>query len=63
MTPNLQLTRDGELFEDPERYRRFVGKLNYLRVTRPHIAYLVSVVNQYMSSPTIDQWKVVEQIL
>ncbi|EOX99943.1 Cysteine-rich RLK (RECEPTOR-like protein kinase) 8 [Theobroma cacao] len=46
MTPNLQLTKeDGELFEDPEKYRRLVGKLNYLTVTRPDIAYFVSVVN------------------
>ena len=62
MVPNSQLTKDGELFEDPERYRRLVGKLNYLTVTRPDIAYSVSVVSQYMSSPTVD-WKTVEQIL
>ena len=63
MVPNLQLTKDGELFEDLERYRRLVGKLNYLTVTRPDIAYSVSVVSQYMSSPTVDHWKAVEQIL
>ena len=38
MTPNVQLTKEGELFEDPKRYRRLVGKLNYLIVTHPHIA-------------------------
>ena len=54
MTPNLQLTaEDGELFEDPERYRRLVGKLNYLTVTRPDIAYSVSVVSQFISSPLL----------
>jgi hypothetical protein len=63
MTPNLQLMREGVPFEDPGRYRRLVGKLNYLRVTRPDIAYSVSVVSQYMSSPTVDHWKAVEQIL
>ena len=36
---------------------------NYLTVTRPDIAYSVSVVNQYMSSPTVDHWAVVKQIL
>ena len=64
MTPNLQLTaEDGELFEDPERYRRLVGKLNYLTVTRPDIAYFVSIVSQFMSSPTVVHWEALGQIL
>ena len=60
MAQSLHLTRDGKLFEDLERYRRLVGKLNYLTVTRPDIAYSVSVVSQYMSSPTVDHWAAVE---
>ena len=63
MALGVHLTKEGELFEDPERYRRLVGKLNYLTVTRPDIAHLVSVVSQYMSSPTVDNWAVVEHIL
>ena len=54
MAQSLHLTKKGELFEDPERYRRLVGKLNYLTVTCPDIAYSVSVVSQCMSSPTVD---------
>ena len=41
MAPNVQLTKEGELFEDPERYKRLVEKLNYLIVTRSDIAYSV----------------------
>src|SRR5262249_33271042 len=63
MLPNLQLSKDGDLFEDPEKYRRLVGKLNYLTVTRPDIAYSVSIVSQFMSSPTVDHWTALEQIL
>eukprot|EP00257_Ricinus_communis_P026410 XP_025013824.1 uncharacterized protein LOC112535474 [Ricinus communis] len=63
MVPNLQLTKDGELFKDSERYKRLVGKLNYLTVTRPDIAYSVSVVSHYISSPTVNHWTAVEQIL
>ena len=46
MVPGVHLTKEGETFEDPERYRRLVGKLNYLIVTRPNIAHLASVVSQ-----------------
>ena len=54
MAQSLHLTREDELFEDLERYRRLVGKLNYLMVTHPDIAYFISVVSQYKSSPTVD---------
>ena len=56
MAQSLHLNREDELFEDPERDRRLVGKLNYLTITRLDIAYFVSVLSQYLSSPTIDHW-------
>ena len=43
MAQNLYLTREGELF--PERYRRLLGKLNYLTILRLDIAYFVSVLS------------------
>ena len=63
MSPGIHLTREGELFDDPERYRGLVGKLNYLTVTHPDITHSVSVVSQYMSSPTVDNWTVIQHIL
>ena len=63
MVPGVYLTREGETFEDPERYRRLVGKLSCLTVTRPNIPHSVSIVSQYMSFPTVDHWAAVEQIL
>ncbi|XP_031280039.1 uncharacterized protein LOC116138465 [Pistacia vera] len=63
MVPNVQLTKDGELFGDPKKYRRLVGKLNYLTVTRPDTAYSVNVVSQFMASPTVHHWETLEQIL
>ena len=54
MAPSLHLTREGETFKDPERYRRLVGKLNYLIVTYLDIAHSTSVVCQYMSTPVVD---------
>jgi hypothetical protein len=35
-----------------ERYQRLVGKLIYLGHTRPDIAYVVSVVSQFMHAPS-----------
>ncbi|KAK6162888.1 hypothetical protein DH2020_002729 [Rehmannia glutinosa] len=64
MAPNLQLEKDsGAPFHDPERYRRLVGKLNYLTVTRPDIAFAVSVASRFMSAPTVSHWALLEQIL
>ena len=63
MVPDVHLTRERKTFEDPERYRRLVGKLNYLTVTCLDIAHSVSFVNQYMFAPTVDHWVVVEQVL
>ena len=63
MVPSVHLTREGKTFEDPEKYIRLVGKLNYPIVTRLNIAHSISIVSQYMSSPTVDHWVIVEQIL
>ena len=60
MVLGVHLTREGKTFEDPERYKRLVGKLIYLTVTRPDNAHSVNVVNQYMSAPTVDHWAAVE---
>ena len=60
---SLHFTREGELFGDPKRYRRLIGKLNYLTVIHPDIAHSVSVISQYMSYPTVDHWTNVEHIL
>ncbi|KAK2991391.1 hypothetical protein RJ640_024003 [Escallonia rubra] len=64
MNPSVHLTKDdGDRLDDPEKYRRLVGKLNYLIVTRPDIAYAVSTVSQFMSEPTVKHWAALEQIL
>ena len=63
MTPNVQITKEGDLFEDLERYKRVVGKLNYLTITLPDIAYSISVLSRYMSSPTVNHWVAVQHIL
>jgi len=64
MDPNQKLLKDeGELFEDPSRYRRVVGKLNYLTITRPDISYAVGVVSQFLQAPRVSNWEVVTRII
>ncbi|XP_057434172.1 uncharacterized protein LOC130726869 isoform X2 [Lotus japonicus] len=63
MEPGMKLTAEGVPFSDPQRYRRLVGKLNYLTVTRPDIAFPVSVVSQFMSSPTDAHWEALIRIV
>lgn len=46
-----------------ERYQRLVGKLIYLSHTRPDIAYVVSVVSQFMHAPSEDHMDCVMRII
>jgi hypothetical protein len=64
MDPNQKLLpNQGEPYSDPERYRRLVGKLIYLTITRPDISFAVGVVSQFMQSPHKDHWDAVIRIL
>jgi len=64
MNANIKLLpNQGEILDDPSRYRRLVGKLNYLAVTRSDIAFIISVVSQFLSASRITDWNVVVWIL
>ncbi|XP_073219500.1 secreted RxLR effector protein 161-like [Cicer arietinum] len=64
MDPNVKLLPgQGEPLQDPGRYRRLVGKLNYLTLNRPNITFVVSVVSQFLSAPCDSHWNVVIHIL
>ncbi|GKB11885.1 retrovirus-related pol polyprotein from transposon TNT 1-94, partial [Tanacetum coccineum] len=62
--PKLKLkSEDGRLLQNPEKYRRVVGKLNYLTITHPDIEFLVSVVSQFLTAPRTSHWDAVTQIM
>ena len=64
MDPNLKLlANQSEMYPDPERYRRLVGNLIYLSITRPDISFVVGVVSQFMQNPRVDHWNAVMRIL
>lgn len=47
----FQLNSDDNLVSDPKQYRRVVGKLLYLTMTRSDIAYTVQHLSQFVQSP------------
>ena len=64
MDPNVKLVpSQGQLLRDLGRYRRLVGKLNYLTITRPNISFLVSVVSQLPQSPCDSHWDAIVRIV
>ena len=64
MDPNVKLIPgQGEPLGDPGRYRRLVGKLNYLTITHPDIFFPTSVVSQFLQSPSDSHWDVVIRTL
>lgn len=64
MNPNTKFGVDeGDLFSDPDRYRRMVGKLIYLTITQPHVVFIVCVVSQFMHTSRQPHWDSVCRIL
>jgi len=63
MDPNAKLLpSQGEPLSDLDKYRRLVGKLNYLTVTCPDISFANSVVSQFLNSLCVDHWNAVIRI-
>ncbi|XP_013679193.1 uncharacterized mitochondrial protein AtMg00810-like [Brassica napus] len=62
-----KVLREGEfedtLFGDFKLFRRMVGKLIYLTITRPNICFVVNQVSQHMQAPKVHHWNMVERII
>ncbi|CAM8992435.1 unnamed protein product [Rhodiola kirilowii] len=54
---------DASPIEDPMIYRKLVGKLFYLTITRPDLAHSVHILSQFMSVPTSDHLKAAHRLL
>ncbi|XP_020254244.1 uncharacterized protein LOC109831319 [Asparagus officinalis] len=64
METNIDLWRDDtSLLDDAARYRRLIGKLIYLTVTRPDITFAVGVLSRFMHKPREVHWTAALKIL
>ena len=68
MEDGYKVPREGEIedskpFHDPKLYRKLVGKLIYLTITRPDICFAVNQVSQHMQLPKEHHWHMVERLL
>jgi len=61
---NVKLNADeGDLVEDTIMYRRIVGSLIYITITRQNVSYGVGMVSQFMQTPRKPHLDAVRHIL
>lgn len=53
---NLALAK-GYVLRDIMKYRRLVGKLVYLTITRPDLVYAVHILSQFVNEPRKEHWE------
>ena len=64
MEQHLRLRpNEGTPLSDPTVYRRLVGRLLYLTVTRPDIQYAVNSLSQFMQSPCSSHFDAATRVL
>ena len=52
MEPNLKLSKEeGKPLDDLMMYRRMIGKLLYLTITRLDLSFAVNRLSQFMADP------------
>ncbi|TXG69580.1 hypothetical protein EZV62_004515 [Acer yangbiense] len=63
MDPKLTLSSiDGDLIPDVTHYRRLVGRLLYLTLSRPDITFAVHRLTQFLSQPRLPHLKAVHHL-
>jgi hypothetical protein len=61
---NVKLSVDeGDLVEDTIMYKRTMGSLIYITITRPNLSYAVGMVSQFMQTPRKPHLDAVRRIL
>lgn len=64
MEQHLKLNNsDDSLLVDPNAYRRLIGCMLYLTLTRPDIVFVVHALSQFLSQPRKPHLQVVHRVL
>ena len=53
----------GKVLDDPGCYRRLVGCLIYLTITRPELCYAVHILSQFMHAPKEEHYDAARRVL
>ena len=53
----------GELLPNSSKYRRLIGKLMYLTLSKPDITYVVNRLSQFFAKPRVPHMKATTRIL
>lgn len=54
---NYLASDKGPLHSDPKQYRRLVGRLVYLSITRPELCNAIHLLSQFMKAPHVAHWE------
>ena len=64
MEQNLKLSKDeGVLLSDSTSYKRLVGRLIYLPITKPDLAFSIQILSQFMDKPRQPYLNAAHQVL
>ena len=64
LSTGLKLSLDeGEILHEPDVYRRLVGRLLYLGITKPDLSYAVQHLSQFMHSPRAPHLKAAMRVV
>lgn len=64
MEQQLKLSKvNGELLEDAGQYRRLIGKLMYLTLSKHDITYVVHRLSQFLAHPRVPHMKAATKVV